>query len=71
MSKVKPLPCPFCGGVPTGRNFASTVYGPALVCDYCDADGPPALHTKKVKSSEEEKRLEPRAIERWNKRAPA
>lgn len=63
------LKCPFCGKKPSGKRFVSTVRGPALICDHCDADGPPALDTEIAGPGED--RYKPRAIKRWNTRAPA
>lgn len=65
--KIKPLPCPFCGTVPTGKKFCSTVSGPALMCENCGAEGPHALKTEVVGANEF--RFIPKAIKVWNKRA--
>lgn len=67
MKKLKPLPCPFCGQTPTGKIFCSTMQGPALTCDYCQTDGPPALDREVVGADEDKYR--PLAIQKWNKRA--
>jgi hypothetical protein len=67
MKKLKPLSCPFCGKEPSGKRFVSTMRGPSLVCDHCDADGPPALDRELVGVDlEKHKAL---AIRKWNERA--
>lgn len=66
MKKEKILPCPFCGGIPTGEKFCSTDRGPALTCDFCSTLGPPALEKELV--GPELKRFEKLAVAKWNKR---
>lgn len=65
--KVKIEPCPFCGALPSGKMFCSTNQGPALECDHCGCMGPGALDREFVGANED--KLNPLAIERWNKRA--
>jgi len=67
MKKVKIEPCPFCGKIPSGKSFASTDHGPALMCERCSSMGPPAL--KKEMVGFDERRFEKLAIEAWNLRA--
>jgi hypothetical protein len=67
MRKLETLPCPFCGKIPSRERFCSTLNGPALMCESCGADGPPALKTEFVGANED--RLNPQAIKVWNQRA--
>jgi hypothetical protein len=64
---VKLLPCPFCGKVPDGKRFCSTDFGPALTCNHCLVDGPPALDKQFVGASDV--KLRPLAIKAWNRRS--
>lgn len=67
MKKPKLAECPFCGRTPSGKRFCSTMQGPALICDHCQTDGPPALDREVVGADEDKYR--PLAIKKWNKRA--
>lgn len=70
MKKSKIAKCPFCGEVPSGKRFCSTEHGPMLECEGCGANGPPALGGETyVGTSEVERRLEKKAIHKWNWRA--
>lgn len=67
MKKPKLLKCPFCGKVPSGKMFVCTDNGPAVQCDDCDADGPPAYKESLVGT---EKPKDYRAaVKVWNRRA--
>jgi hypothetical protein len=68
MKKLKPLPCPFCGRTPTGERFCSTPHGPAVSCDHCHGEGPPA-GTPRTEFTKRGERLQRRkATLAWNKR---
>ncbi len=67
MKKFKLEKCPFCGKVPSGKMFVATNNGPAVQCDHCDADGPPA-YTKEQVGVEKPKDYRA-AVEVWNRRA--
>lgn len=65
-----PMPCPFCGKTPSGTRFCSTPHGPALSCDYCRGEGPPALLDQEYVygGRSADKRLNKIAIQKWNDR---
>lgn len=67
---IKAARCPFCGRRPSGKRFCSTASGPALMC-VCGAQGPPALAQDEeyiFLEGAAERRLEQKAVERWNGR---
>lgn len=69
MKKLEILSCPFCGHVPSGKRFCSTPQGPAVSCDHCHGEGPPA-GTPRTETTKKGEFLQRRkAIEAWNFRA--
>jgi hypothetical protein len=68
MKKLEVLPCPFCGKIPTGERFCSTPHGPAVSCDHCHGEGPPAGTPRTAFTKRGERLQRRKAIEAWNKR---
>ncbi len=67
---MKMAPCPFCGTKPKGAwrkvRFCSSIHGPSVICDHCQAEGPPP-YTKEMTGLEKKPDYEA-AMKAWNRR---